>query len=84
VSVTSHERERSCIVCVMVSILFLSTILIFPFRIIPTVWYLVFCFFLLFILIFRTEQQNYFNNTREIRPPFLFENVSDRGYFNTS
>ena len=32
--------------CVLgVSILFLSTILIFAFRIFPTVWYLVFCFF---------------------------------------
>ena len=39
------ESERSCICVLMVSILPLSTILIFDFEIVPTVWYYS-CFFL--------------------------------------
>ena len=37
--VTSQESERSCICVLGISILPLSTILIFDFGIVPTVWY---------------------------------------------
>ena len=45
VSVSRHESERSCIYVLGVSILPLSTILIFDFGVGPTVWHMHILFF---------------------------------------
>ena len=48
VPVSSQENERPCICVLEISILLLSTILIFDFGIVPTVWYFWFFIIILF------------------------------------
>ena len=56
IPVRSQERERSCICCVGVSILPLSTIFPLDVGTVPTDWYFLFCFLLLLFFHWSTDE----------------------------